>query len=143
MSDIPKQTGEQTEDLWKWLSTQAQSDFIEFVADAHYSANWDDQLRKKTVEHIITRINGEKDIDLLIAMGTWAGKDFANDMHQKRRRSCFRPAILCRPGLSRVLKTLALITSMPPSTLLVLRGRCVYFMKSSVSRNSASRTKTV
>ena len=82
MSDIPKQTGEQTKDLWKWLSTQAQSDFIEFVADAHYSANWDDELRKKTVEHIITRINGEKDIDLLIAMGTWAGKDFANDRHQ-------------------------------------------------------------
>ena len=82
VSDIPKQTGEQTKDLWKWLSTQAQSDYIEFVADAHYSANWDDELRKKTVENIIARINGRKDIDLLIAMGTWAGKDFANDRHR-------------------------------------------------------------
>ena len=82
VSKIPKQTGEQTKDLWKWLSTQVQSDYIEFVADAHYSANWDDDLRKKTVEQIIARINGEKDIDLLVAMGTWAGKDFANDRHQ-------------------------------------------------------------
>ncbi|MGB5617098.1 MAG: ABC transporter substrate binding protein [Desulfobacterales bacterium] len=82
VSKIPKQTGEQTNDLWKWLSTQVQSDYIEFVADAHYSANWDDDLRKKTVEQIIARIIGEKDIDLLVAMGTWAGKDFANDRHE-------------------------------------------------------------
>ena len=79
--NIPKQTGEQTKDLWTWLSTQAQSDYIEFVADGHYSANWDDDLRKKTVDQITARLNRKKDIDLSIAMGTWAGKDFANDNH--------------------------------------------------------------
>ena len=81
VSDIPKQTGEQTKDLWNWLSRQAKSDYIEFVANAHYSANWDDDLRKKTVDQITDRLNKKKDIDLLIAMGTWAGKDFANDNH--------------------------------------------------------------
>ena len=81
MSDIPKQTGEQTKDLWEWLSRKAESDYIEFVADAHYCASWDDELRKKTADQIIDRLNRKKDIDLLIAMGTWAGKDFANNMH--------------------------------------------------------------
>ena len=82
VGNIPKQTGEQTTELWNWLSSQAQSDYIEFVADAHYSANWDDDLRKKTVDQITDRLNKKKDIDLLIAMGTWAGKDFANDNHK-------------------------------------------------------------
>ena len=80
-SEIPKQTGEQTTELWKWLSGKAKSDYVEFVSNAHYSANWDDDLRKKTVDKITTRLNQKKDIDLLIAMGTWAGKDFANDKH--------------------------------------------------------------
>ena len=78
---LPPQSGEQTKELWNWLATQAQSKYIEFVKDAHYSANWDDKLRKKTAVQVIKRLNTKKDIDLMIAMGTWAGQDLANDKH--------------------------------------------------------------
>ncbi|MCU0589128.1 MAG: hypothetical protein MUF52_13365 [Syntrophobacteraceae bacterium] len=81
-AEIPPQGGEETKSLWSWLSTGARSKYLEFVQDAHYSTNWDDELRKKTVETVIERLNEKKDIDLLIAMGTAAGKDFANDRHK-------------------------------------------------------------
>jgi ABC-type uncharacterized transport system substrate-binding protein len=80
-TEIPPQQGEQTKDLWKWLNSHAKSNYIEFVKDAHYTANWDDNLRKKTAAALIDRLNQKKDIDLLIAMGTLAGKDMANNKH--------------------------------------------------------------
>jgi len=81
-SEIPKQKGEQTKELWAWLAGNLKSTYIEFVKDAHYSANWDDNLRKKTADEIIGRVNGKKDIDLIMATGTWAGQDLANDRHK-------------------------------------------------------------
>jgi len=80
-TDIPSQKGEQTTDLWKWLTTDLKSKYIEFVKDAHYTAKWDDKLRVKTAEKILKRLESKKDIDLMIAMGTWAGQDLANDRH--------------------------------------------------------------
>lgn len=80
--EIPTQEGTQTKDLWKWLSTNIKSKYIKFVSDAHYSANWDKELRKKIAEEIINRLTTKKDIDLMIAAGTWAGQDLANDKHQ-------------------------------------------------------------
>ena len=77
--DIPTQHGEQTKDLWNWLATNVESDYLEFTA--HYSANWDDDARKEIAEEIITRLKTQNDIDLVIAMGTWAGKDLANEKH--------------------------------------------------------------
>ena len=79
---IPPQKGEQTKDLWNWLATNAISKYIRIVKDAHYSARWDDKLRQKTVSEIINRLNSKHDIDLMIGMGTWAGKDLANETHQ-------------------------------------------------------------
>ncbi len=79
--DIPEQDGEQTKDLWRWLGEHVPSDFIEFVPDAHYSANWDDATRETMAAGIITRFNEQQDIDLMIAMGTWAGLDLVNDRH--------------------------------------------------------------
>ena len=79
--EIPEQDGEQTKDLWLWLGENAPSDFIEFVPDAHYSADWDDATRETMAADIITRFNEQQDIDLMIAMGTWAGTDLANDQH--------------------------------------------------------------
>jgi ABC-type uncharacterized transport system substrate-binding protein len=81
-TEIPPQKGEQTQNLWNWLSANIKSKYIEFSKDAHYSANWDDKLRPKVVEKIIKRLNEQKDLDLMIAMGTWAGQDLANSKHQ-------------------------------------------------------------
>ena len=77
--DIPPQHGEQTKDLWNWLAANMESDYLELVS--HYSANWDDDVRKEIAEEIITRLKTQNDIDLVIAMGTWAGKDLANAKH--------------------------------------------------------------
>ena len=37
---------ENTEMLWNWLANNSQSDYLEFVDDGYYSANWDDELRQ-------------------------------------------------------------------------------------------------
>ena len=79
---LPNLKGEETGGLWKWLATEAKSNYLEFVKDAHYNAKWEDKLREKTVKKIIRRLNTKKDIDLMIAMGTWAGKDLANNNHK-------------------------------------------------------------
>ena len=81
-AQLPEQTGEATDTLWNWLSTEAKSDYIEFVADAHYSAFWENENRSKVEDKIVYRLNNDKDIDLMIAMGTWAGKGLANYRHR-------------------------------------------------------------
>jgi ABC-type uncharacterized transport system substrate-binding protein len=78
---LPPQKGEQTKQLWDWLATEAESKFLRFVKDAHYSANWDDKIREQTAAAIIKRLNKTRDIDLMIAMGTWAGQDLATNKH--------------------------------------------------------------
>ena len=80
-TSIPPQKGEQTQELWNWLASNAKSDYLVFVADAHYSANFDDKLREKTTTEVIQRLKQKKDIDLMIAMGTLAGQDLANNNH--------------------------------------------------------------
>ena len=80
-AEIPEQKGEQTRALWEWLSDNLKSNYIVFVKDAHYTAGWDDEVRKKTKAEILNRLRQKKDIDLLIAMGTWAGKDMASNEH--------------------------------------------------------------
>ncbi len=80
-ANIPIDKGEFTTKIWAWLGTQMKSDYLEFVQDAHYSAKWDDTQRIKMVDTIIDRLNTKKDIDLMLAIGTWAGKDLANSLH--------------------------------------------------------------
>lgn len=81
-AELPEQSGEATDTLWKWLSTEAKSDYVEFVADAHYSAFWETDRRSAVEDEIVFRLNNDKDIDLMIGMGTWAGKGLANYRHR-------------------------------------------------------------
>jgi ABC-type uncharacterized transport system substrate-binding protein len=78
---IPPQSGEQTTELWKWIGENIKSDYLEFPRENHYTAGWDDKLRTETREKIIARLGTKKDVDLLLAVGTWAGKDMANERH--------------------------------------------------------------
>ncbi len=79
---LPAIRPEQTKELWAWLAKGGlKSDYIEFVADAHYSASWDKEVRKTMGAGIIRRLAKKKDIDLMIATGTWAGQDLANNQH--------------------------------------------------------------
>ncbi len=79
--EIPAQEGEQTALFWHWLQNGVSSDYIEFVEDAHYSAKWNETLRGQVVKQLTNRLNQTGDIDLMIAMGTSAGKALSNDNH--------------------------------------------------------------
>jgi ABC-type uncharacterized transport system substrate-binding protein len=80
-TEIPHQKGDDTKALWHWLATEAKSKYLEFPKDAYYSADWVNKTRTDTVEKLMNRLTENKDIDMLIAMGTMAGQDFANDKH--------------------------------------------------------------
>lgn len=70
-----------TRGLWQWLAKEAKSDYLEFLPDAHWSCNWDNAQRKETKIQLLNRLTHKKDLDLMIAMGTWAGQDLANEQH--------------------------------------------------------------
>lgn len=72
---------EDTSRMWAWIAANVKSEYLEFVADAHWSANWDKDLRKKIKAKVLRRLSQKKDIDFMIAMGTWAGQDLANNDH--------------------------------------------------------------
>jgi len=67
--------------VWNYLVQNAPSDYLEFVAGAYWSAQWSEEKRTLIKEEIIQRLNNQKDIDFMIAMGTWPGQDLSNDRH--------------------------------------------------------------
>ncbi|WP_442593827.1 ABC transporter substrate-binding protein [Parapusillimonas sp. JC17] len=72
--DIP--TGMTGRELWSWLSRNARSSQLEFVEDAWWQpGDFDADKRAPMREAIMHRLDQKKDIDLIIAMGTWAGQD--------------------------------------------------------------------
>ena len=80
--DIPEP--DETHDarkIWTWLARNGKSDYIQFVEDAFWSSNFDQSLRAKTKKDVLERLNSKRDIDFMIAMGTWAGQDLANNQH--------------------------------------------------------------
>lgn len=65
--------------LWHLLAEHARSDTIEFVSDAWWQpGNFDADQRPNIRQTILERIKTRKDVDLIIAMGTWAGQDIAS-----------------------------------------------------------------
>jgi len=67
--------------IWGHLARNCSSDYLVFVEDAFWSAGWDEALRATNRTQILQRLNEQQDIDLVIAMGTWAGQDLVNDQH--------------------------------------------------------------
>lgn len=80
-AELPKQQGEENTVLWEWLVTKAKSKYLEFPKDAFYSADWNNKTRQQVADQLMKRLTEVKDIDLLIAVGTMAGQDFANKKH--------------------------------------------------------------
>ncbi|MGK0289598.1 MAG: ABC-type uncharacterized transport system substrate-binding protein [bacterium] len=78
---IPKATEKEgNKVIWQWLAKQ-KSNYLEFVQNGYYSSNWDKKIRPNTKTQLINRLNTKKGLDLVIAMGTWAGQDLANNKH--------------------------------------------------------------
>ena len=88
-AEIPSSpTEKDTVFLWHWLATEASSDYLEFVADAYYDAAWNKEERSSLRARILERLNTAKDLDLMLAMGTWAGQDLANNRHTTATLVC-------------------------------------------------------
>ncbi|WP_320041827.1 ABC transporter substrate binding protein [uncultured Desulfobacter sp.] len=64
-------------DVWKILAQKANSSFLRFVGDGFYSADWKSENRKEIKQQLEQRIQAGNSLDLLIAMGTWAGQDLS------------------------------------------------------------------
>ncbi|RTZ39777.1 hypothetical protein EKL30_17775 [Candidimonas sp. SYP-B2681] len=63
-------------DLWKWLASNTDSPHLQFVEDAYWQpGNFDAEKREPMRAAYAKRIQQRADIDLTIAMGTWAGQD--------------------------------------------------------------------
>lgn len=80
-SKIPRPAApDNTSEIWEWLAKQ-NSPYLEFVPDGFYDSAWDDEVRARTRQELLDRLNTGQDIDLMLAMGTWAGQDLANNEH--------------------------------------------------------------
>ncbi len=65
--------------FWNIIS-QKESKYIEFIEEAFWSADWDPKKREQTKASALQYLGKEK-LDLIIAMGTWAGQDLSNNAH--------------------------------------------------------------
>ena len=70
-----------TKALWEWMSRELSGEYLEFVDDAYWSAEWRDDIREANRMEAIERLSHTSDINLVFTMGTWAGVDLAVDDH--------------------------------------------------------------
>ncbi|MCR5561827.1 MAG: ABC transporter substrate-binding protein [Desulfovibrio sp.] len=62
-----------TEELWRWLSANAGGTRLTFLSDGFYSAEYTPDKRSAVTDALRTRLATRKDVDLILAFGTWAG----------------------------------------------------------------------
>jgi len=67
--------------IWDWLADNVKSPNIVFVKEAFWSADWEDAPREKMRKDCLAYLKKGK-LDLIIAMGTWAGNDLAVPGHK-------------------------------------------------------------
>lgn len=80
--EIPEGAAVAPGGFWRYLAENTVSDYIRFVPDAYYNAgNFDRDQRGPARAAVLERLADKKDVDLMIAMGTWAGQDLATDAH--------------------------------------------------------------
>lgn len=79
-AEVPDFSGQDTKAVWDWLGRVAGSDHLEFPGDGFLSADWNATRRETVREDLLARLNSGE-FDLVLALGTWAGIDLANDRH--------------------------------------------------------------
>ncbi|ALN74603.1 ABC transporter substrate-binding protein [Aureimonas sp. AU20] len=78
--DLPIGNNAEPGGFWRWLSANAVSDYVEFPSDAYYAAgNFDKERRPQVKAELLDRLKTRGDIDLMLALGTWAGQDLSTD----------------------------------------------------------------
>lgn len=78
-TELPNYDEEIQMPYWNWL-TRCESSYLAFKGKNGFSANWDDKERTLVRERVLGKLKSGS-IDLIIAMGTWAGLDLANNGH--------------------------------------------------------------
>lgn len=78
-NDPPDYHGEQPSPYWQWL-VNSENQYLSFKSENCYSANWDEKRRAVIRAELLGKL-AQNQLDLVLAMGTWAGQDLANDQH--------------------------------------------------------------
>ena len=65
------------EALWRRLNAEA-GGRLTFLSDGFYSAEWRPDRSAAVVEALRTRLAKRRDVDLILAFGTWAGQEMAS-----------------------------------------------------------------
>lgn len=63
--------------MWQWVEENNQTSYVTFAQDAHYSL-----MDEEVVEAMVRRLTEEKDLDLMIGTGTYAGRVLAGADHE-------------------------------------------------------------
>jgi ABC-type uncharacterized transport system substrate-binding protein len=79
-ADIPAISGVRPKPFWSWLS-RSKSKYLSFEPQDAYSANWEDVQRARNRAMMMQKLRAGE-LDLVIAVGTWAGQDLANNQHK-------------------------------------------------------------
>ncbi len=76
--NIPARFTKDAKGIYEFLSTTNKvSKYLEFPPDTFYDGNWQDDQRLAIKRKLIERFK-KGDIDLIFALGTWAGQDMKN-----------------------------------------------------------------
>lgn len=78
-SGLPKSAT--AENAWNYLAENMQSKYLRISKRHFWNYDWSLVKRRENRKDILKQL-GRKEIDLMLAMGTWAGQDLANRMHK-------------------------------------------------------------
>ena len=69
------------EETWNYLADNMQSEYLQINKRHFWSHDWNLVKRRENRKEVLTHLTREE-IDLMLAMGTWAGQDLANRLHK-------------------------------------------------------------
>ena len=69
-----------TKDTWDFLAENMQSKYLQINKKYFWSSDWS-LPKRKTIRKQVLKTLQNKEVDLMLAMGTWPGQDLANKQH--------------------------------------------------------------
>ena len=67
-------------DSWNYLATNMQSEYLQIKKENFWCNDWSLAKRRRNKKEVLKTLNC-KGINLMLTMGTWAGQDLANRLH--------------------------------------------------------------
>lgn len=72
--------GSNTKDTWNFLAKNMQSKYLQIDKKYFWCSDWSLSKRRIVRKQVLTTLQN-KEVDLMLAMGTWPGQDLANKLH--------------------------------------------------------------